>query len=48
MKVLTSPLFLRMTLALFAAAFAFVMAIVLMRRIRRLVAFKRLPCPRAK
>ena len=35
MKVLTSPLFLRMTLALFAAAFAFVMAIVLMRRIRR-------------
>jgi PAS domain-containing protein len=35
MKLLTSPLFLRMTLVFFATAFAFVMAIVLMRRIRR-------------
>ena len=35
MKLLTSPLFLRGTLVFFVAAFAFVMAIVLMRRIRR-------------
>ena len=35
MKLLTSPLFLRGTLVFFVAAFAFVMTIVLMRRIRR-------------
>ena len=38
MKLLTNPMFLKMVLVLFASGFAFMLAVLLMRRVRKSLA----------